>query len=271
MWICGPDCKVLGPGDGSPCRDAATLPGGSLSPGTSTRVVVHRSDHAQAHDASPGCTGGSCGSGDLQLVRGVDAGADGSGIRRLTRAGATEAADPAWSPDGRRIAFAKYTRGGIRALGVFVMLADGRRQHRLTGSHCDYDPAWSPRGKQVVVSRCGSQFVVDADGRHPRRLTTPPAGSQDEQPAWAPNGRLIAFVRIDEADRATLYVIHSDGTGARQLTDGGDEHSPTWSPDSRRVGYASYTRIDTVAVTTLGTTTLISMPGSDLENPAWRR
>jgi hypothetical protein len=68
---------------------------------------------------------------------------------------------------------------------------------------------------------------VQADGTRSRRLTKPPAGSQDEQPAWAPNRGLIAFVRIDDADRPGLCVIHSDGTGLRQLTDAGDERSPT--------------------------------------------
>ena len=197
--------------------------------------------------------------------------ANGSGIHRVVRAGRTEATNPAWSPDGRTIAFTEYTRGGIRRLGVFAVRADGRGRHRLTLNRCDYDPAWSPSGRQVVLSRCGSLFVVQADGTRPRRLTKPPAGSQDEQPAWAPNRRLIAFVRIDDADRPGLYVIHSDGTGLRQLTDAGDERSPTWSPNSKLVAYASYTQIKTVAVASRRTRTLIAMPGSDLDNPAWRR
>jgi TolB protein len=197
--------------------------------------------------------------------------ADGSRIHRLTRAGRTEATNPAWSPEGHTIAITEYTRGGLRRLGVFIMRADGRRRHRLTRNRCDYDPAWSPSGGQLVLSRCGSLFVVHADGTHPRRLTTPPPGSQDEQPAWAPNGRLIAFVRIDDGDRSSLYVIHSDGSLERQLTDAGDELSPTWSPDSKLVAYVSYTRIETVAVTTRQTRMLVSMPGSDLASPAWRR
>jgi TolB protein len=206
------------------------------------------------------------GSGQLEIYV---ARADGSGVRRLTRAGKTEDSDPAWSPDGRTIAFSEYTRGGVRTLGVYAMRADGRMQHRLTRSRCDYDPAWSPTGKKIVVSRCGALFVVNADGTHARRLTRPPPESMDEQPDWSPNGRSIAFIRIGSDDRAVLCLIRTDGTGVRQLTDGGDEHSPSWSPSGRLVAFTSYTGIRTINATTGQRRVLVTMRGSDLSSPAW--
>jgi Tol biopolymer transport system component len=207
------------------------------------------------------------GSGQLEIYV---ARADGRGVRRLTQAGKTEDSEPAWSTDGGRIAFSKYTRGGLRTLGVYVMRTDGRLQHRLTRSRCDYDPAWSPNGKRIAVSRCGALFIVNADGTHARRLTRPPPGSSDEQPDWSPKGRSIAFVRIGSDDRAVLWLIRTDGKGERQLTDGGDEHSPSWSPSGRFVAFASYTAIRAVNAATGQMRVLVTMRGSDLANPTWR-
>jgi TolB protein len=196
---------------------------------------------------------------------------DGTGVRRLT-GGAAKTIDnePAWSPDGRQIAFTKLVHGGFLTLGVYVVRSDGR-QHRLTRNRCDYGPAWSPNGKRVVLSRCGSLFVVNPDGTHARRLTRPPAGSVDGEPDWSPNGRLIAFVRMDGDDLARLYVIRPDGTGERRLTNGGDEHSPSWSPDGRLLAFATFTTIDTIAPRTGRTRMLVHMQGSDLTTPAWQR
>jgi TolB protein len=201
---------------------------------------------------------------------------DGSGIRRLT-GGARKRVDvgPAWSPDGRWIAFSRYTHDAYRGLGVFLMRSNGYHQHRLTSIRCDSDPAWSPDGRKVVLARCGSLFIVNANGSHARRLTRPPPGDvQDEQPDWSPDGRLIAFVRA-VADRTgeidTIHVIRPEGTGERQLTDSGDDRSPSWSPDGRLLAYSSLTQIRTVSPSTGRRRTLVAVRGSDLTGPAWRR
>jgi Tol biopolymer transport system component len=67
-----------------------------------------------------------------------------------------------------------------------------------------------------------------------------------------------------------LWLIRTDGTGERQLTDGGDEHSPSWSPNGRFVAFASYTAIRTVEPATGQTRVLVTMRGSELTNPTWR-
>lgn len=203
----------------------------------------------------------------------------GKGVRRLTR-GRTVNTAPAWSPDGRKIAFAKATHGGFRRLGLFVMRADGSRQHRLTPNACDDAPSWSPNGRKLVVARCGSLYVVNANGSGARRLTTPPppdpSGSVfvDDQPDWSRDGGWIAFVRDEQLERggdiANLYLIRPDGSGERQVTTGGDDWSPSWSPDGRLLTYASYARIDAVAINTGQTRTLVAIRSADLSSPAWR-
>src|SRR5205814_9520420 len=82
--------------------------------------------------------------------------ADGSGQRRLTRNPAKDVS-PAWSPDGRRIAFARDRGSTKPSSDIYVMNADGSRLRRLTRSPAnDVSPAWSPNGRKIV-------FVSDRD------------------------------------------------------------------------------------------------------------
>jgi Tol biopolymer transport system component len=216
--------------------------------------------------------------------------AGGSGVHPLTPLGGTDETSPAWSPGGRKIAFVKWQRGpsGSRAsLGVFVMRPDGSGQRPLTRNTCDDSLAWAPHGQRVVVSRCGSLYVLNADGTNPRRLTTPPPPDpvtggtfSDDAPAWSPNGRFVAFVRVEQfddpesTDTAEIYVIGAAGSGERRLTHGGYANSPTWSPYSTLVAFAdygNYARIRAVSPTTGRTRTLVAIPGADVTSPAWRR
>jgi Tol biopolymer transport system component len=111
--------------------------------------------------------------------------ADGSGRHKLTDNKATDGG-PAWSPDGKRIAFTSNRDGKFQ---IYVMNADGSNVQRLTQSNAnDTEPAWSPDGKRIVFSsdRDGNFeiYVMDADGRNPVRLTNLP--TFDFGPAWKP-------------------------------------------------------------------------------------
>jgi Tol biopolymer transport system component len=118
--------------------------------------------------------------------------ADGTNLRRLTNNADFDSA-PAWSPDGRLIAF-ENAPGGTLQPGVephekdiYVMNADGTNVRRLTDSPgLDEGPVWSPDGTKIAFSsdRDGQQeiYVMNADGSDPRRLTDNPA--RDESPDW---------------------------------------------------------------------------------------
>ena len=98
--------------------------------------------------------------------------ADGSGTRKLTH-NAGYNAEPAWSPDGRKIAF-RSTRDGNRE--IYVMNADGSNQRNLTRNPAkDVRPSWSPDGRRIafVSDRHGrlEAHVMNADGSGQRSLT----------------------------------------------------------------------------------------------------
>ena len=124
---------------------------------------------------------------------------DGSGQRNLTQNRAADAY-PAWSPDGKGIAFAtarddrtgRCTDPSACNLEIYVMNPDGAKQRRLTRDPAaDSFPAWSPDGRKIAfASRRDRNFeiyVMNADGGGQKRLTRNPL--DDTVPAWQPMPR----------------------------------------------------------------------------------
>jgi Tol biopolymer transport system component len=161
--------------------------------------------------------------------------------------------DLSWSSDGSKIAYTRVfpLKGEYDQFEIFVMNADGTRRKRLTYSEdVDNSPTWSPDGKFIAFST-GSDpsfswyaiAMMDADigyrapGRPPTDLTKT-KGRYNAEPAWSGDGH-IAFVRTQRASGSVvgeLWVMNADGSSQRRLT-AGDDHSPEWSPDSRKIAF----------------------------------
>jgi TolB protein len=158
--------------------------------------------------------------------------ANGRGLARLTRDPSIDIA-PAWSPDGRQLAFVSDRSGSPQ---VYVMDADGANLRRLTfqGSYNSH-PAWSPDGRWIAYeSRVGGQFdiwLIDPEGVTNLPLVEHPRS--DESPSWAPNGRQLAF-SSSRRGRFDVYVVDVTGENLRRITQGiGDSTSPAWGPFPR--------------------------------------
>jgi Tol biopolymer transport system component len=149
--------------------------------------------------------------------------ADGSEQRNLTNHPADEA-DPAWSPDGKQLAFASTRRGGGWRLYV-LELSSGKVVELTdkTNRIGHVMPAWSPDGKWIVfgdlVEGGGIElFRCNPKGGERKQLTK--LGDNNSEAAWSPDGKKIAFRHFNAAGQGTLYLMSADGSDAKPLLEG---------------------------------------------------
>ena len=185
---------------------------------------------------------------------------DGSGLTQLTRSDANVYNDqPALSPDGTRVAFARVE--GDQA-GIGIIDVDGTGLRMLTTNNLTHDsePAWSPDGSQIAFvrgydptsegvanfSQCGPAriYVVHVDKANGTLTNLTPNQSATD-PAWSPDGTRIAFASNRDGNY-DIYSMTIEGTDVQQLTKtDANEAEPAWSPDGKTIAYASgYLRAD---------------------------
>ncbi len=144
---------------------------------------------------------------------------------------------PAWSPDGRRLAFTQISCDDcapkIRVLEVGPAIGARRTRRVVAGS----EPSYSPDGRWLAfVGPSGhlNAARVDGGGRH--RLLATISGSG---PVWSPAGTEIAFTATGNDQLTHVFAVSSRGAGLRQLTHGEtSEIDPAWSPDGDRLAFA---------------------------------
>ena len=174
--------------------------------------------------------------------------ARGGRTRRLSDGGVDDL--PAWSPDGRQIAFSSR-RGDTSQ--IYVMRSDGSAERRLTtGPGSATDPAWSPDGTRIAFTRVaerstGDIHVIGTDGRGETRLTDPTIPTEqippsDDQAAWSPDGTRIAFVSNRDAGLDyEIWVMNADGSALVRLTRTRElelDLAPAWSPDGSLLAFS---------------------------------
>ena len=186
------------------------------------------------------------GNSDIYVVN-----ADGSNLTQLTYNEAGDR-DPVWSPDGSRIAYVsldrKYSFEHYHDLRV--VNSDGADDVPLIARSDDVleSPSWSPDGRYIA-------FEEYDGGRNPEiAVIDLNSGSSDtltfltkaEHPKWSPDSQRILFQAIDssiyssEPDQPDVFIMYLDGSGRKNLTDDDDwDMFPSWSPDGRRIAFAS--------------------------------
>lgn len=142
---------------------------------------------------------------------------------------------PAWSPDGKQIAYVSF-EGGSSA--IFVQnLATGGRTRVTDAPGINGAPAWSPDGYELAVtlSKDGSPdiYVVDVSSRALRKLTKDDA--IETEASWSPDGRSLVFTS-DRGGKPQLYTVSANGGEARRLTFEGEYNARgVFSPDGRQL------------------------------------
>jgi polyisoprenoid-binding protein YceI len=172
-------------------------------------------------------------------------GADGRGLRRVGSDDANQL-EPTWSPDGRRIAYARAEPSQYAPPpSVHVIRADGSGRRDLTPGLQSVQPDWSPDGRRIAVAMVTDAIqttriaIVPTDGSEPRVLDGTPSAA-DSEPRWSPDGRRIAVSAYGGSSNDDVAVIDPASGRFQRLADGpGYEHSPAWSPDGRRIAYVS--------------------------------
>jgi Tol biopolymer transport system component len=197
---------------------------------------------------------------------------DGSGQTKLTSGESNT--NPAWSPDGKRIAFVGDVTPGI--FGIKVMNADGSGLKTLTSGYLDTEPAWSPDGTKIAFRRCNhvcAIWVVNDDGSAPINLTR--YAGYETSPAWSPDGQTIAFNR-----NGRIYLISANGAADRLLIGGQSgvgNLNPTWAPDGSKLAFDSFEpfggsySFELIAVASDGSShaNITMTPDVDEYEPSW--
>jgi TolB protein len=151
---------------------------------------------------------------------------------------------PAWSPDGRSLAYTSYRQGPP---SIFVArIFEGRSDNITKGDGQAFAPTFSPDGKQIAYAstRTGNMeiWIANSDGTGARRITSSPG--IDTAPAWSPTGQEIAF-NSDRAGTPQIYVMDSEGLNVRRLTTVGNwNDAPAWNPSKEYPEIAYTSRLE---------------------------
>jgi hypothetical protein len=221
-------------------------------PPTPTAAMASATIAAQAAPTPPPEPTGklvfqTCNGCDIYVIN-----ADGTGLRRLT-----DGMEPAWSPDGTKVAFARWRD----PRGLYVIDEDGSNETLVFGWVAAKGPAWSPDGRYIAFTRWyggldsdteisiwGFHWTLPADHWWKLGVVRLEDGYFHDlrcyphslSPTWSPDGSVIAYdsdfgIHLtneegtigDVTDDRSLFAISTDGR----------DISPVWSPDGTKIAF----------------------------------
>lgn len=149
---------------------------------------------------------------------------------------------PAWSPDGSQLIFSSSMQGSPE---LYVTDVNGGRPKRLTNANgASMSPTWNPKTGQSIVfvsDRGGvpQLYMMNADGTSSTKFDLPDMGYVID-PAWAPNGQLLAFSWRRPSGNYDIYVMDAATKKIVEITrDAGRNERPSWAPDGRHIVFES--------------------------------
>jgi TolB protein len=182
---------------------------------------------------------------------------------------------PAWSPDGRSLAYVSYRQGGP---SIFVArIFEGRSDNITKGDGQAFAPTFSPDGKRLAyaTNKSGNLeiWISNADGTGAHRITS--SHGSDTAPTWSPTGQEIAFTS-DRAGSPQIYLMDSEGLNVRRLTTVGNwNDAPAWNPSKEYSEIAYTSRLEAggfdIAVVDLATRQVrqVTAGRGSCEYPSW--
>ncbi len=150
---------------------------------------------------------------------------------------------PAWSPDGKQIAYIGTQGQGFSE--IWVMDANGQNRRRLTDRPFTkfFEPSFSPDQKSILFFSNQSSnddiWTMDSTGQNVKQLTIDPAA--DFHPSWSPDGKKIAFISKRTGSNA-IWLMNRDGKDQQQLVKVGLDDcdlTPAWTPDGKKLLFSA--------------------------------